>query len=92
MNTKSYKVVIDGQEYNLVSDEGQMRIEQAARLVDNAIQELSAQAPKLDRRKVTVLAMLQVASELLQIKAVAQEQHEKHGRLASLINETLLSL
>ena len=92
MNTKSYKVVIGGEEYNLVSDEGEARIALSAQVVDGAIQALSAQAPKLDKRKIAVLAALQIASELLQTRTFIAEQQEQETRLASLINEKLLSL
>ena len=92
MNTNSYKVVINNEEYNLVSDEGQARVALVAQVVDKTIQELSAQAPKLDKKKIAVLAALQIASELAHLRNVITEQQEQEMRLASLIDTTLLSL
>lgn len=92
MNTKSYKVVINREEYNLVSDEGEARVAEAAKLVDDIIQQLTTKAPALDKRKIAVLAALQIASSLLQQKDLIAQRDELENTLASLVDSKLLSL
>lgn len=92
MNTKSYKVVISGEEYSLVSDEGEARVAQAAQMVDEIIEQLSSQAAGLDRRKIAVLSALQIASLLLQNQDLIAQQKEQESKLVSLIDDKLLSL
>lgn len=92
MNTKSYKVVINNEEYNLVSDEGEARVAEAAKMVDTIIQQLSKQAPSLDKRKIAVLAALQIASTVLQHQDVIAQRSQLEDNLVSLIDSKLLSL
>lgn len=64
--TKRYKVVIHDQEYNIVSDELEEHIIQAAALVDETMRLLSPKSALIDQKKLAVLSALQIASKLFQ--------------------------
>lgn len=91
-NTKSYKVVINGEEYNLVSDEGESRILQAAALVDEVIATLSSQSEYVDKRKIATLAALQLACKYLLSEELLTQQKKQEDDLIAHIEQKLSSL
>ncbi len=90
-NTKSYKVVIDGEKYNLVSDEGEVSVLKAAALVDEIMATLSSQLEHIDKRKIAVLAALQLASKCLNSENLLIQQKEQYDIMHAQI-ERMLSL
>ncbi len=90
-NTKNYKVVIDGERYNLVSDEGEIAVLKAAALVDEIIGTLSSQLEHVDKRKIAVLAALQLASNYLQAENLLTQYKEQQDRIDAQI-EQMVSL
>ena len=60
--SRSYKVHIFGEEYNLVSDEREEHVIKAASLVDDAMQAIAQNVETIDAKKSAVLAALQMAS------------------------------
>ncbi len=90
-NTKSYKVVIDGERYNLVSDEGEISVLKAAALVDEIMATLSSQLEHVDKRKIAVLAALQLASKYLNSEYLLTQQKEQYDIMHAQI-ERMLSL
>ncbi len=91
-NTKSYKVVINGEEYNLVSDEGESRILHAAALVDEVIATLSSQSEYVDKRKIATLAALQLACKYLLSEELLTQQKKQEDDLIAHIEQKLSSL
>lgn len=91
-NTETYKVLINGDEFHLVSDESQAHVFKAAETVDAIVQKLSSQASHIDKRRVAILAALQLASELLKTQETLALKQEKENALAALIDHTVASL
>jgi cell division protein ZapA len=91
-NTETYKVLINGDELHLVSDESQAHVLKAAERVDAIMQELSAHASRIDKRRVAILAALQLASELLHAQEDLAHRQKKEDALAALIDRTVASL
>lgn len=91
-NTETYKVLINGDEFHLVSDESQAHVLKAAERVDAIVQELSAKVSHIDKRKVAILAALQLASELLYIQDDLAQRKQKEDALALFIDHTVASL
>ncbi|EKD49022.1 MAG: hypothetical protein ACD_64C00029G0003 [uncultured bacterium] len=91
-NTKAYKVRINGDEFHLVSDEAEAHVLKAAEKVDAIIKELSTGASRIDKRKVAILAALQLASELLHIQEALADHKQKESALALFIDHTVASL
>lgn len=90
-NAKSYKVVIDGEKYNLVSDEGEVSVLKAATLVDQMITTLSAQLDTIDKRKIAVLVAVQLASKCVQNENLLA-QHKEQQDIMQAQMERILSL
>jgi len=91
-NTETYKVLIHGDEYQLVSDESHEHVLKAAERVDALVRELNAQASHIDKRRVALLAALQLASELVHAQDALSSHQEKEDALVALIDTTVASL
>lgn len=89
---KSYKVVINNDEYNLVSDEGEARVLQVAALVDETIAALSSRGGRIDKHKVAVLAALQLASKYLQSEHLLTQRKKQEDMLIASIEQQLSSV
>ncbi len=92
MNAKSYKVVIDGEEYDLVSDEGEAHIAKAASLVSEVIHSLSSDIQGVDKRKVAMLVALQFASKFLHAEQRLTQRKEQEDELIAWTKHKLASL
>lgn len=91
-NTKNYKVVIDGEKYNLVSDEGEVSVLKAATLVDEMITTLSTQLDTIDKRKIAVLVAVQLASKCLQAEYLLTQQKEQHDIIQAQLERMITLL
>lgn len=91
-NTETYKVLINGDEFHLVSDEAETHVRQAVEKVNAVIKALTAGASHLDKRKVAVLAAVQLASELQQLQNDVAEIRRHESHLVSLVDRALTSL
>ncbi len=90
MNTETYKVLINGDEFHLVSDEAEEHVLKAAEKVDAIVQELSAKG--IDKRRVVILAALQLASELVHTQSDLAKRKQQEDALISLVDYTIASL
>jgi len=88
-DTKRYKVTILGEMYSLISDEAEERVLQAALIVDERMANIADKLQLHDEKKVSVLAALQLASELLQLEAEREKQSLKNQALADLIEQVV---
>jgi Cell division protein ZapA. len=69
----SYKVNIAGEEYNLISDEREEHVMQAASLVDSAVQAITQNMVTIDAKKAAILTALQMASTVLHTEQELQK-------------------
>ena len=91
IDTKSYKVVISGEEYRLVSDEGEKHVLQAASLVNELIETLARGNEKRDKRKILVLTALQLASKYVQAMSQLESLKQQENKLIAAIDQRLAS-
>ncbi len=89
-NTETYKVLINGDEFHLVSDEAEEHVLKAAEKVDAIVQELSAKG--IDKRKVAILVALQLASDLLHTQSDLAKCKQQEDALVSFVDHTIASL
>ncbi len=80
---KKYKVSIFGETYTLVSDETDEQIIAAAHAVDILMREISEKSHLADPKRISILAALQLASQLKMIES-------EHMRLSSHIDQVFL--
>jgi len=78
--TKSFKLHIFEDEFNLISDEPENHLNQAARMVDLIMREIADGIAHPNKQKVATLAALQLASQLLQSKNVFEKQQEEYHK------------
>lgn len=81
------RVTIGNSEYTLRATASAEHLRAVARMVDDLMRDLTAANPRLDERKAAVLAALNLAEDLLQLRenhAVLQAQYKE---LVSLLDE-----
>ncbi|AEJ44153.1 MULTISPECIES: cell division protein ZapA [Alicyclobacillus] len=62
------KVVIHGVEYTVRGTSPEERIQEVAKMVDRTMNEIAATASYMDERRIAVLAALNLADELYQLR------------------------
>lgn len=83
MSKKKVQVTINNAVYSFVTDESEEHLQRAAARVDESVRSIlqaGAEAPK-----AAVLAALQLASSLVKIEKIQQEQEEEKRRLVERI-------
>ncbi|MBI4639312.1 MAG: cell division protein ZapA [Candidatus Tectomicrobia bacterium] len=87
------KVTIFGRSYTIKGDADPDHIREIADYVDNKMREISARAPTISSSKLAILAALNIAEDLYQLRE--QEKAKKHyieqktTALLSLLDERL---
>ncbi len=92
---RSYRVVIYNQTYNLRSEQGEDYINELAALVDRRMNEIARSAMTVDSLRVAILAALQIADELYQLrqelKDTEDEIADRSAKYAELLDQFLRS-
>lgn len=89
MAKESYKFMIFGNEYSLVSDEDKMRVERAAQTVDALMIELAKRSGLTDQKKIAVLAALQLASKVVDLELSIDSFNKQEHALIERVDEFL---
>ena len=93
--SQSYKVVIYNQTYSLRSEHGEDYIKELAALVDRRMNEIARATMTVDSLRVAILAALQIADELHQLrrelKDTEEEIAERSTKYAELLDQFLRS-
>ena len=91
--TKSYKVVIYNQTYNLRSEHGFEHINELAAHVDRRMNEIARQSMTVDSLRVAILAALQITDELYQLKQELKDTEleiaDRSTKYAELLDQFL---
>lgn len=91
--SQSYKVVIYNQTYNLRSEHGPEYINELAAHVDRRMNEIARQTMTVDSLRVAILAALQIADELFQLRSELKETDseiaERSTRYAEILDKFL---
>ena len=88
----SYRVVILGDEYTVMSDESEEHVMQAANYVHALMQEITQKTPSAVPMNVAVLAALRLASKIICDEEVAKKHDEKSAEIARYVDRELLGL
>lgn len=88
----TYKLLIFGDHYSIVSDESQAQITQAAAHVDALMKEISAKAVHVDQKRIAVLVALQLASKMLSLESNKEYTDECHKKLIDRVEQEFLAL
>ena len=91
--TKSYKVVIYNQTYNLRSEHDLEHINELAAHVDRRMNEIARQSMTVDSLRVAILAALQITDELYQLKQELKDTEleiaDRSTKYAELLDQFL---
>jgi len=88
---KKYNVTIFGDPYVLVSNDAPEHIMSVAARVDVLMQDIAQAATISDKKKVAVLAALQMAERLIALEKEVAREKEKHKALVGKIDRECLS-
>ncbi len=93
--SQSFKVVIYNQTYNLRSEHGSEYINELAAHVDRRMNEIARQTMTVDSLRVAILAALQIADELFQLRSELKETDseiaERSSKYAEILDQFLRS-
>lgn len=88
----TYKLLIFGDHYSVVSDESNAQITKAASMVDAMMKEISSKASQVDEKRIAVLVALQMASRLLALESQIENTSERHKELVDRIEHECIAL
>lgn len=88
----TYKLLIFGEHYSIVSDESQALITKAAAQVDALMKEISAKAAHVDEKRIAVLVALQLASKMLALESNKEYTDGCHKKLIDRLEQEFLAL
>lgn len=86
---KNYKVNILDDQYALLSDESEDRVQNLAKHVDRVMREIADRAQGASHKKVAVLAALQFASRVIALEEQMRQLENVQGKLNDLIDNEL---
>jgi len=87
---KSYKINILDDQYALISDESEDRVQCLAKHVDMVMRDIAIKAQGASHKKIAVLAALQIASKFRALEEQLQQVESVQARLSNLIDEEVL--
>ncbi len=88
----TYKLLIFGDHYSVVSDESNAQITKAASMVDAMMKEISSKASQVDEKRIAILVALQMASRLLALESQIENTSERHKELVDRIEHECIAL
>jgi cell division protein ZapA (FtsZ GTPase activity inhibitor) len=89
---QSYKVIIFGDQYSLVSDESAESVFKTAQMVDTLMQEIASSGKISDAKKIAVLAALKLASNLNALESENNAINAHKEKLIHRIDQELFSI
>ena len=82
LSSESIRVVIHGDEYSIKSDTDEETIKKVAEYVNLKIIEIQEKTASRDRAKVAVLAAMNIAGELFELKKQCEQQLKQFEQIA----------
>jgi len=87
----NYVILLGGDQYTIVSDEGSVAVEKLAQRVNATIAEISAKTSSADIKRCALLAAMQFAHQLQKLEYELQEKNNEESLLIEKINQQLSS-
>lgn len=90
----SYKLLIFGDYYSIVTDESQDQVSKAAALIDSQLKEIASKISpsSVDEKRIAVLVSLQMASKVLFLESQLEQVSARHKELIDRIEHDCLAL
>ncbi|MEA3423818.1 MAG: hypothetical protein U9Q80_08515 [Bacillota bacterium] len=84
MEKKRISVIIDGNAYNVISDDDEMHVLTVAEMVDRQIREIKKKTNSLNPSMVSVLSAMNIADEFIKFKDVINDSKSVQTRNSAL--------
>jgi len=83
---KKYRAHIFGDTYAIVSDEKDLLILEAVKIVDTTMREIADGSQSLDPKKIAVLTALKIATRALSVEAVREQEIKLSSRIMNVLD------
>lgn len=83
---KKYRAHIFGDTYAIVSDEKEVVILEAVKIVDTIMREIADTSQAVDPKKIAVLTALKIATRTLQAEAVIEQERRLSSRIMNVLD------
>ena len=89
---KKYRAHIFGDTYSIISDEKEVLILEAVKIVDGIMREIADASQTVDPKKIAVLTALKIATRALHAEAVVEQEKRLSSRIMSVLDNEQISL
>ena len=83
---KKYRAHIFGDTYAIVSDEKEVLILEAVKIVDSIMREIADASQSVDPKKIAVLTALKIATRALNVEAVMEQDKRLSSRIMNVLD------
>ena len=83
---KKYRARIFGDTYSIVSDEKEMLILEAVKVVDGMMREIADASQVVDPKKIAVLTALKIATRSLHFEAAIEQEKRLSSRIMNVLD------
>ena len=83
---KKYRAHIFGDTYAIVSDEKEVLILEAVKIVDGIMREIADASQVVDPKKIAVLTALKIATRTLHVEAVMEQEKHLSSRIMNVLD------
>lgn len=77
MEKNRIKIIIDGNTYNVISDDDELHVLKVAEMVDHHIQDVKSKASHLSPTMIAVLSAMNISDELIKARNLSDEEQRK---------------
>lgn len=83
---KKYRAHIFGDTYAIVSDEKEVLILEAVKIVDGVMRDIADASQVVDPKKIAVLAALKIATRALHVEAIMEQEKHLSSRIMNVLD------
>lgn len=83
---KRYRAHIFGDTYAIISDEKEVLILEAVKIVDSVMREIADTSQVVDPKKIAVLTALKIATRALSVEAVMEQEKHLSSRIMNVLD------
>jgi len=83
---KKYRAHIFGDTYAIVSDEKEVLILEAVKIVDGVMREIADASQVVDPKKIAVLTALKIATRALHVEAIMEQEKHLSSRIMNVLD------
>lgn len=89
---KKYRAHVFGDTYAIVSDEKEVLILEAVKIVDSVMREIADASQITDPKKIAVLTALKIATRALNVEAVMEQEKRLSSRIMNVLDREEITL